>query len=286
MKAWILYDKESADYNSNYIQMYVSEGKKLGIQVQLVYREDLFIGNDFNGLTICFQKEKVHLPDFVINRTRDAMLARQFEGLGISVFNNSEVTEVCNDKARTYQKVSELGICCVPAIYHRNSELALVNWSDSDVIKSVNGHGGKQVFLGKEDKSEIINKIGCSDFVVQPYIRGPGQDVRVYLVGNEVVAVVRRQAENGFKANYSLGGSVSLIHMKEKQIKIVEQICKHFSFSMVGIDFIIDEKGNWLFNEIEDVVGARMLYQCSSIHIVREYLLYIKKHMNERRFKP
>ena len=46
---------------------------------------------------------------------------------------------------------------------------------------------------------------------------------------------------------------------------------------MVSIDFIIDDNDQLIFNEIEDVVGARMLYKCSDIDIVREYLSYIKK---------
>jgi len=50
-----------------------------------------------------------------------------------------------------------------------------------------------------------------------------------------------------------------------------------FEFDMVGIDFILDDNGNLVFNEIEDVVGARMLYQCSDIDIVKEYLSYISK---------
>ena len=30
---------------------------------------------------------------------------------------------------------------------------------------------------------------------------------------------------------------------------------------MAGIDFIIDKNGEFVFNEIEDVVGSRMLYK-------------------------
>ena len=44
---------------------------------------------------------------------------------------------------------------------------------------------------------------------------------------------------------------------------------------MVGIDFLVDEKGKFLFNEIEDVVGARMLYQLTSINLVEKYLQFI-----------
>ena len=48
---------------------------------------------------------------------------------------------------------------------------------------------------------------------------------------------------------------------------------------MVGIDFIFDEHGHFLFNEIEDVVGSRTLSALSEINIVREYLKFIKDHV-------
>ena len=48
---------------------------------------------------------------------------------------------------------------------------------------------------------------------------------------------------------------------------------------MVGIDFIIGDRNELIFNEIEDVVGARMLYQTSNINLVGLYLDYIKSEI-------
>ena len=65
--------------------------------------------------------------------------------------------------------------------------------------------------------------------------------------------------------------------LKAVEQELVQKIIDLFDFDMVGIDFILDDNGNLVFNEIEDVVGARMLYQCSDIDIVKEYLCYISK---------
>ena len=49
-----------------------------------------------------------------------------------------------------------------------------------------------------------------------------------------------------------------------------------FDFGMVGIDFILDENNHWLLNEIEDVVGARMLYQCQpDVHLLEQYFTFV-----------
>ena len=49
-----------------------------------------------------------------------------------------------------------------------------------------------------------------------------------------------------------------------------------FDIGLAGIDFLIGDNGELIFNEVEDVVGARMLYQCvPDINLVGKYLDYI-----------
>ena len=42
------------------------------------------------------------------------------------------------------------------------------------------------------------------------------------------------------------------------------------------MDFLFDSDGGLMLNEIEDVVGARMLYIYTDIDPVKQYLQYIK----------
>lgn len=50
---------------------------------------------------------------------------------------------------------------------------------------------------------------------------------------------------------------------------------RHFTFGLVGIDLIYDN-GHPVLNEIEDVVGARMLYAHTEINLVGRYIDYIR----------
>ena len=61
---------------------------------------------------------------------------------------------------------------------------------------------------------------------------------------------------------------------------IQESIVKAFSkrtLGMAGIDFLIDEQERWIFNELEEMVGCRMLYQTTSKDIVKDYVRWIKR---------
>ena len=95
------------------------------------------------------------------------------------------------------------------------------------------------------------------------------------MLGQEILACDCRTATSGFKSNFSLGGSVELYELSGKERQLVEKIISQFSFGLVGIDFLIDENGEFLFYEIEDVVGARMLYQLTDINLVGKYLEFI-----------
>lgn len=332
MIAWLLYFREQALYNRKYIQFYMEEGAKLGIAVRLILIEDLEFGVKNNHWFMTYQNEVAEYPDFAVCRAIYPILNRQLECMGIRVFNNSFVAEICNDKARTCQYLAGTGIRMVDTSFYRNFQIgdAISSAEGMTVIKAVDGHGGSQVFLinneeakitgnfnkeipdhelnfnrnGKaidnkpadKDTAKLLNNketerikqqqkiiagLGSSDVVVQPFTGRRHQDLRVYVIGKEIVAAVLRTAKEGFRSNFSLGGEVRLYELSEEEKKIVALITGQFEFGLVGIDFIIGDEGELIFNEIEDVVGSRMLYQCSDINIVELYLKYIIKQIKK-----
>jgi gamma-F420-2:alpha-L-glutamate ligase len=284
MIGWIIYYRDSAVYNKNYIQFYLEEGEKLGIKIKLLLVEEMMFGVKAGRWFITYGGQELEKPDFAVCRTIYPLLSRQLEAMGIRVFNNSTVSEICNDKARTYQYLAKTGIMMVDTCFYRNFQIdeVLKSARKPVVIKAVDGHGGNQVFLyeGEEEENSsaaLIRKgLGSSDVVAQPLTGSRHQDLRVYVLGREVVASVLRTAKEGFKSNFSLGGEVELYPLQQAELAIVDRITAEFDFGLVGIDFIIGDEGELIFNEIEDVVGSRMLYQCSNINIVERYLRFIQ----------
>lgn len=304
MIAWLIYYREAAEYNQQYIRFYIEEGARLGIEIRLMLVEDLEFGVRNNTWFIRYQGREPVRPVFALCRAIYPLLSKQLELMGIRVFNNSFVSEICNDKARTYQYLAKTGIRMVDSSFYRNNLVkdAISYVKEPTVIKAVDGHGGSQVFLldpskksaedvsgnaennknnGLRDQNEVIAGLKGSDTVVQPLIGHKHQDLRVYVIGKEIIAAVLRTAREGFRSNFSLGGSVHLYQLSQEEKALVELIISQFDFGLVGIDFIIGDDGELIFNEIEDVVGSRMLYQCSDINIVERYLHYIKDRISQ-----
>ncbi len=267
MKAWLIYDEEGARRNQDYISYHIEAGKKIDINFEVI------IGGKNNFI---LPNEK---PDFAIVRTICPGLNQELEEKNIPTFNNSMVSQICNDKGKTVKYIEENTRVSIPeTLCFENRELTkelLLQYPDW-VIKAVDGHGGKQVFQTTENYEKIKQAIAESSFVLQPFIEGPGKDVRVYVIGTEIIAAVERSAGNGFKSNFSLGGKVKPYLLSEKEKSLVKEICGVFDFGLVGIDFIINEHGEFVFNEIEDVVGARMLYQCyPDIQLLEKYFSFL-----------
>lgn len=143
------------------------------------------------------------------------------------------------------------------------------------VLKSVDGHGGNEVFMvnSREEEDKAILALGTKDYIKQEVCSDLGKDKRVYIVGNEVVSSILREADD-FRSNYSLGGRATACELDEQEKEIVDKILKTISIDYAGIDLIYNN-GEPVFNEIEDPVGARMLYENTDIDIVEIFVKYI-----------
>ncbi len=266
MTFWLIYDSEGAARNREYINFYIDEGKKRNMEGVLLLEDEI-------------EFPLKNRPDFAIVRTMRPNLSKALEDAGVPVFNNSFVSLICNDKAKTYEYLASCGIPVIPWQTVRNGVLP-DKVSFPAVIKPCCGHGGQNVFLVKniEEYHEAVDKILPQDFVIQRVAGTIGRDLRVYVLGKTPVAAVLRTANGDFRSNFSLGGIVERHTLSAAERKLTESVCEAFDFGLVGIDIMYDG-GRPVINEIEDVVGSRMLYATHDINIVSLYLDFILKRL-------
>ncbi len=245
MRAVVLYDEERFARNRKFAEMLVSACENNGVSAETMLKNQL----DFDNL-----------PDLVIRRCVDDELTERLEKSGVYVTNNSRVSRIANDKGETYRFFSENGINMCPTL----SFDALPRCCPLPfpfVVKAADGHGGTQVFKA-ENEAEYAQACaalsGCKS-VVQPFLPCASSDVRAYMLGGRLLCAVKRTAEEGFKSNFSLGGKVQPYFLSAAENALVEQVSSLLEADFVGIDFFPngDEP---ILNEIEDVVGTRMLY--------------------------
>ncbi|MFD1414015.1 ATP-grasp domain-containing protein [Oceanobacillus jeddahense] len=281
MNGWLIYTISDSIRNKSYIDWFIDEAKKQFIDLVLLRREDISIGIHHNKPVIYANGEEI-TADFAVVRTIDPLLNKQLEQMGITVFNKPIISETFNHKAYGYLAVQQLGIS-VPETYYFPANLTPSSppLDFPFVAKTAAGKGGDQVVMLDHQKEwEAYCQSTTEAFVVQsPKNIQPGKDLRVFVIGKDIIAAVLRENANDFRANYSLGGKASLYTLNKTEKRTVQKIIDAYDFGLVGIDFMFTNAGELIFNEIEDAVGSRTLSKLSDINILKEYITYIKEKM-------
>lgn len=271
----VIYNQEDYKKNQWFIEQMITYGKKYNLVIQCVLTKDITLVIE-NGESIILIDNKIQPIDFVINRSRLHHITLHLEMMNIPVFNNYEVCLLGNDKMLAHQRMNTLGIRSVNTYLEHLKSFNISKYKHYPyIVKSIDGHGGNEVYMVENEMmfSSILNLLSNS-FIIQSLAGTLGQDLRVYVLGNKIYKGCKRVQENNFKSNYSLGGKVELYSFREQDIKIIEDILSHTSFDFCGIDFLFDEDGELLFNEIEDAVGCRMLYE-HNIDVLEDFILYL-----------
>ncbi len=272
MRGCIVYERSTAAKRKEYIALYRQHFEKHGIPFELVFTDN-------------YREELTKTPvDFAIVRAIVPEISKELEEMRIAVYNNARVSEICNDKWLTFQYISEH--TDIPFMTCMTAEEFLTKGNDFIyplVVKNRRGHGGTEVFSVSScaEAADLIGRYPKGSLIVQEMASDTGRDVRVFVVGNRIVTAMLRVSEHDFRSNYCLGGKAVPYELSSYERQMVRKITDCFSFGMVGIDFIF-HRGRAVFNEIEDVVGARMLYDHTKVDIVAEYADYIIERQKQQ----
>ena len=280
MRGWLVYSQDSYDGNRWFAERLSAMAAEEGIDLAL----KLVSGDR--------RLPSGRLPDFAVMRAICPGLSAKLEAKGVRVFNNAETARVANDKWETFLLARELGIPVLDTRRFTLTECGSVRFPC--VVKSLDGHGGSEVFFVR-DASELFSATAAmfvtdkggprscaasfvadkggprscaalckSAFIAQPLCDEPGIDMRVYMLGGEAIAAVRRTSKTDFRSNFKLGGKVASVDIPPDAAEMARRLYDRLKFDFAGVDFIRDG-GRWIFNEIEDVVGTRMLYATTAL---------------------
>src|SRR5690625_6229014 len=106
-------------------------------------------------------------------------------------------------------------------------------------MKDATGRSGNQVHLINSQKEwdHFISLSSMDDLVIQSADVKIGQDVRVFIVGKEIVGAVLRENKNDFRANFKLGGTAQWYDLDDHEWDMIHKNTHHFAVDLVGVVF-------------------------------------------------
>ncbi len=217
------------------------------------------------------------LPDFILFWDKDIRLAEAFEQKGIPVFNSSRGILLCDDKSETLKalagRVKMPASIMAPMTYEKEGcpDLSFLSVVEKKlgyplIIKECFGSFGAQVHLAHDrDEAEEILHIIHYPFLFQEWIaESAGSDLRLQVVGDRVVAAMRRENRSDFRANLSNGGSMSAWKPSKEEEDLALSACRLLGLDFAGIDILSGKDGPLLcevnsnahFKNITDCTGS------------------------------
>lgn len=178
---------------------------------------------------------------------------RQFEMMGVYPLNESVAISRSRDKLRSLQLLSRRGIGLpVTAFGHSpddTNDLIDIVGRAPLVIKLTEGTQGKGVVLTETRNAaeSVIDAFRGLDahFLIQEFIKeAGGADIRCLVVGDKVVASMKRQAADGeFRSNLHRGGSASVIRITPEERSTAVRAAKIMGLNVAGVDLLRSNHG-------------------------------------------
>jgi len=178
---------------------------------------------------------------------------RQFEMMGTYPLNESVAITRARDKLRSLQLLSRKGIGLpVTGFAHAPDDIQdLIKMVGGAplVIKLLEGTQGIGVVLAETEKaaeSVIEAFLGLRvNILVQEYIQeAGGADIRCFVIGDKVVAAMKRQAKPGeFRSNLHRGGSASLIRITPEERSTAMRAARTMGLNVAGVDILRSNHG-------------------------------------------
>ncbi len=229
-------------------------------------------------------------PDFVVFLDKDILLARFLKHQGIRIFNDPEVIETCDNKANQYIQLAKHQIpmpktIIAPKVYSTFTiqdtgyyEKVLAELKLPMIIKEGRGSFGMKVYL-IETVEAFYNKVEelhGVDYVFQEFIEtSRGRDIRVNIVGDEIVAAMYRHSETDFRANITNGGTAEVVELTEAQEKLAIEAAAAVGAEFAGVDLLFGEGEEPLVCEVNAAAHIRNILNVTGINVADAMIKYI-----------
>ncbi|MCL5276398.1 MAG: RimK family alpha-L-glutamate ligase [Deltaproteobacteria bacterium] len=241
--------------------------------------------------TVTHKGNPVKLPDAVIPRISGTVnsfgmaVVKQFELLKTTVLNAASAIALARDKFMSAQYLADAGIDVPATAMIRNPEDidTALEWVGGPpvILKLIEGAQGIGVILA-QSRDTIESTINAffslgQNIIIQQFVsESKGKDIRVLVVGDRVVASMRRVARSGeFRTNIHRGGQAERIELPESYASMAKRAVGIIGLDIAGVDIIESADGPKVL-EINPSPGIEALEKVNGMDIATEIIKYVE----------
>ena len=271
-----------------------------GIEIEPMFFEDIVttMGDD-DGTMLLTNGERVPLPDFVSVRAfgldaaesyRLKSLLRMLEGRGVLCINPASCKDITSDKLLTFQVASTV----IPEVRMPKTILVTPGMDPEAigrevgypvVLKVLHGEGGVGITLAESEKElrsilKLVNGAPFGDQLIaqEAIMSSKGRDLRLIVLGGQVVDALVRVNPGSFTSNVHQGGHVEEFdppeHLKDAAVRLADAI----GMRMGSVDFLFGEREDEFYLcEANSSIGLPYLMNDMRGDVSKRYLDGMKR---------
>jgi ribosomal protein S6--L-glutamate ligase len=229
-------------------------------------------------------------PDAVLPRIGSSIthfgtaVVRQFEQIGVYCANSSHGIMNSRDKLRALQVLSrhDIGIPETSYVRSRTDVLPAIRRVGGApvVIKLLEGTQGVGVILAESESvaTAIIETMQSAkqNVLIQKFVaESKGRDVRALVVGDRVVAAVRRVADGQeFRSNVHQGGRAEPIELEPAYERTAVRAAQILGLRVAGVDMLEGSSGPQVM-EVNSSPGLEGIEGATGVDIAGEIIDFV-----------
>jgi ribosomal protein S6--L-glutamate ligase len=241
-----------------------------------------------------FRSKRVTPPDVVIPRIGHTLtpfgtsVIRQFQQMGVFCVNSANSVANSRDKLRSLQLLSRYDIGIAPTTYVRAQEdilPAIERVGGAPVIiKLLQGTQGLGVILAESQKvaEAIIETLQGAEqsVLVQKFVaESKGKDLRAFVVGDRVVAAMRRVAQGQeFRSNVHRGGRSEPVELDAVQTRTAVRAAQILGLRVAGVDMLEGRSGPQVI-EVNSSPGLEGIEKTTGVDVAGAIIEYAEEQV-------
>jgi ribosomal protein S6--L-glutamate ligase len=222
-------------------------------------------------------------------------LVRQLEQIGVFTLASAEAIGVARDKLRSAQLLTHHDVAFPPTVFLRDAarvgEVLAAIGGPPVVIKVLEGTQGVGVILAEtvENVRAILETLHLArqNVLLQRFVAEcRGRDLRVFVVGDRVVAAMRRVAGPGeFRANLHRGGRAEGVVPSAEVAAIALRAARIVGLEVAGVDLLEARDGPKVI-EVNASPGLEGIEEATGVDVATAVIEHVERRTATARHAP
>lgn len=285
LSCWVIYNGSLvSDKFQDQAQLMAEAAERQGIQVSIKKNYEIQMS----------LSEQQPFPDFAVLLDKDILLGYFLKSRGVPVYNDPAIIDLCDNKATQYIRLAERKIpmpktIVAPKVYPNFTiqgsgyyEGVLDQLGLPMIIKEGHGSFGMKVYLIETEEQfyEKVESLSGIDYVFQEFIaESRGRDIRVNIVGEKIVAAMKRQSDTDFRANITNGGRAFPVELSEQQQQLALDAAQAVGAVFAGVDLLYGPDGQTLVCEVNAAAHIRNILNVTGVNVADAMIRYIQEDL-------